>query len=121
MLVATEARGHLGPDRVRVLVRDGLVATNAIAVRCGLMGSMLEAQVLPRESRAFPRVGRTVAAETRMLIMRFRVAPHTRRVGREVQRLDVARGCDTSVAVDAIDPVRRVRAMLEGVGRLAGP
>jgi hypothetical protein len=43
VLVATEARGHLGPDRVRVLFRNGLVTADAIAVCGGLMGAMLEA------------------------------------------------------------------------------
>jgi hypothetical protein len=38
-----------------------------------------------------------------------------------VQRLDVTRGGHSLVAADAIDPVRRVRAMLEGVRRVAGP
>jgi hypothetical protein len=43
VLVATEARGHLGPDRVRVLFRNSLVTADAVAV-CGcLMGAMFEA------------------------------------------------------------------------------
>ena len=55
-----------------------------------------------------------------MLVMRFRVAADTCRVGREVQRLHVARGGHALVAIDAIDPVRRVRAMLEGMRRVSG-
>jgi len=63
MLVATEARGHLGPDRVRVPLGHGLMATHAVAVRGSLMRAMLEAQVLPRESRTLPGVGGAVASE----------------------------------------------------------
>ena len=63
MLVAAEAGGHLGPDRVWVLLGHGLVATHAVAVCHCLMGTMLEAQVLPRESRTLPRVGGSVAPE----------------------------------------------------------
>jgi hypothetical protein len=55
-----------------------------------------------------------------MLVMRFRVAADTCRVGREVQRLHVARGGHALVAIDAIDPVRRVRTMLEGMRRVSG-
>jgi hypothetical protein len=43
VLVAAEARGHLGSERVWVLFRHSLVTANAVAVRCGLMGAMLEA------------------------------------------------------------------------------
>jgi hypothetical protein len=63
MLVATEARGHLGPDRVRVPLGHGFMATHAVAVRGSLMRAMLEAQVLPRESRTLPGVGGAVASE----------------------------------------------------------
>ena len=52
--------------------------------------------------------------------MRFRMAAATRRIGRQVKRLDVARGGHALVAVDAIDPVRRVPAMFEGVRRVSG-
>jgi hypothetical protein len=82
MLVAAEAGSHLGPNRVRVLLRDGLVATNAVAVRHGLVGAMLEAKVLPREPRTFASVGRSVAPETGMLVMRLRVAAAARGTGR---------------------------------------
>jgi hypothetical protein len=120
MLVAAEAGGHLGPDRVGVLVGHGLVTADAIAVCGRLMGTMLEAQVLTRESRTLTGVGGSMAPETRMLVMRLRMAAHTCRVGGKVQRLDVTRGGHALVAVDAINPVRRVRAMLEGMRRVAG-
>jgi len=48
VLVAPEARGHLGPERVGVLLGDGLVATHAVAMRGRLMGSMLEAKTPSR-------------------------------------------------------------------------
>jgi hypothetical protein len=61
-----------------------------------------------------------MAPETGTLVMRFRMAAATRRIGRQVKRLDVARGGHALVAVDAIDPVRRVPAMFEGVRRVSG-
>jgi hypothetical protein len=63
MLVAAEARGHLGSERVWVFFGHGFVATHAVAVRGSLMRAMLEAQVLPRESRTLPGVGGAVASE----------------------------------------------------------
>jgi hypothetical protein len=120
MLVATEARGHLWPNRVRVFLRHGLVATNAVAVRDRLVGAMLEAEMLPREVCTLPGIGGAVAPETGMLVMRLGVATAARRVGGQMQRLDVSGGGHALVAVDAIDPVRRVRAMLERMRRVTG-
>jgi len=55
-----------------------------------------------------------------MLVVRFRVAAHTCRVRGKVQRLDVTGGRHALVAVDAIDAVRGVGTMLEGMRRVAG-
>jgi hypothetical protein len=119
MLMTTEARGHLGPNRVRVFLRNRLVATNAVAVRDRLVGAMLEAEVLPCEVCTLPGVGGSVAPETGMLVVRLGVAAAARRVGRQMQRLDVSGGGHAFVAVDTIDPVCRVGAMLEGVRGVA--
>lgn len=118
VLVAAEAGSHLGPDHVWALFRDGLVAPDTIAMRRYLVSAVLEAKVLSRETRSFPGPLRAVAAKTRMLIVRLRVAAAACRIRRKVQRLDVTRGGDALVALDAIDPVGRVCAVLEGVRRL---
>jgi hypothetical protein len=85
-----------------------------------LMRAMLETQVLARESRALPSAFGPVTPEARVPVVRFRVAAHARRIGRKMQRLDVTRGGHVLMAIDAIDPVCRVRAMLERVGRVSG-
>jgi hypothetical protein len=121
VLVATEAGRHLRPDHVRMLLGDGLVAAHAVSVGRDLVSAMLEAQVLPRESCSFSRIGRSVAAEASARVMRPGVAPHARRRGREVEGLHVPRGGDALVAVDAVDPVGRVSAMFERVRRVARP
>ncbi len=119
VLVAAEARGHLGPDHVWVLFRDGLVAPNTVAVRRYLVGPMLEAQMLAGEPRPLARSFGAMAPKAGVWVVRFRVASAAGRIRREVQRLDVTRGGDALVALDAIDPVRRVGAMLERVRRVA--
>jgi hypothetical protein len=62
-----------------------------------------------------------MAPETRMRVVRLGVTPDTGSVRRKVQRFDVTRRGNTLVAVHAVDPVGHVRAMLEGVRRIAGP
>jgi hypothetical protein len=121
VLVTSEARRHLGPDRVRVLFRDGLMTTDAITVRRGLVSAVLEAQMLASQQRALPRIGGSMAPEARTRVVWLGVTPDTCRVGRKVQRFDVTRGGHSPVAIQAIDPTRRVRAMLEGVRRVARP
>jgi len=116
VLVAAKTGGHLGPERVRMLLRDGLVAADAIAVGDGLVRTMLEAQMLPRELRPFAHVRGAVAAETRVVVVGFLVAAAARCVRGQVERLDVPGRGDPLVAVHAVDAVGRVRAMLERMG-----
>jgi len=120
VLVTAEACGHFGPHRVRVLVGRGLVASDAIAVRRRLVSSMLEPEVLARDLRTLSRVRRAVAAEARMLIMRFGVAADTRLVGRHVKRFHLAEGAHSLVAVYTVDPVRRVSTVFERMRRVVG-
>jgi hypothetical protein len=118
MLVAAEASGHLRPDHLGALFGHGLVAADAISVRHRLMRSMLKPEMLSREPGVLPHVGRSVAAQARPLVVRFRVTGDARCVRGQMERLDIARRGYALVACDAVDPVRRVRAMLEGVRRV---
>ncbi len=56
-----------------------------------------------------------------MRVVRLGVTADTCSVRWKVQRFDITGGGHTLVAIDTIDPVRHVRAMLEGVRRVAGP
>jgi hypothetical protein len=115
VLVAAEARRHLGPESLGVLLRDGLVAAHAVPVGGDLMRAMLEAKMLPRNLSAFAYVGGAVAAEARARIVRLLVAPDAGGITRKVQSLVGTGARDPLVAVHAIDAVGRVRAMLERV------
>ncbi len=115
MLVATEARRHLRSQGVRGLLRDRLVASHTVSMGDGLVSPVLEAETLTRDPRPLPSVGGSMAREARVRVVRLRVATDAGRVGREVKRLHVPRELDALMAVDTIDPMRRVRAVLEGV------
>jgi hypothetical protein len=104
-----------------VLLGDGFMATDAVAMGRGLMLSVLEAKVLTRQQCTLANVGRAVAAEAGVLVVRLRVAAAARRLARQVQRFDLTCRGDPLVTVDAIDPMRRVRAMLEGVRGVTRP
>jgi hypothetical protein len=121
VLVTPEAGGHLGSKGIGVLLGDGLMATHTVAMRGRLMSSMLEAKVLARAPRPFACVRGAMAPKTRVLVVRLRMAATARRFRRQVKRLDLARRGHPLVTVDAIDPVRRMRAMLEGMGLIVRP
>ena len=120
MFVAAETGGHLRAYRVGVLLRHGLMAAHAIAMRRRLMIAMLEAEVLPREPCALSRVCSSMASQTRSRVVRLGVATATRRLGGQVQRLDVARRRHPLVTVDAVDPVGGMCAVFERMRGVVG-
>jgi hypothetical protein len=115
MLVATEAGCHLGPEGLGILFGHRLVAAHAVTMRDGLMGAMLETKMLPGKLRALAYVGGTVAGEAGVRVMRLLVAPDTGGVARQMQGLYRPGAGDALVAIDAIDAVGCVRAMLKGM------
>ena len=85
VLVATEARRHLGPQHLGPCLGDRFVTPDAVAAHLGLMVAVLEAQVLLRKRGSLSNVCSPVAAEAGALVVRLLVAAATRLVGRKVK------------------------------------
>jgi hypothetical protein len=113
VLVAAEAGRHLGAKLRRLLLRDPDVAPDAVALHVGHVGSVLEAQVLPRKLCTFAHEGLAVTAAARIFVVRLRVAAAADGFAGKVDGPRVARERDPFVARDAIDPLDHVRAVLE--------
>ena len=119
VLVAAEADRHFRLERLGLRVPRGGVAADAVSVHGGHVLPVIEAEVLARELGGASHVGGAVAVETGARIVRARVAVEAVGGGGEMERLVVAVTRDASVARQAVDPIGRVRAMLEGVRRIA--
>jgi hypothetical protein len=119
VLVAAEAGSHLRQKRLRVLLGCRLVAADTVAVRRNLMRTVREAKLLARQSSTFTRVGRSVATEARVRVVWFGMTATARGVRGEVNGRGLTCGGHAFVAVDTVDAVGSVYAMLERVRRIA--
>ena len=117
VLVAPEAARHRRQDRLRTSLGHLGMAADAIAADRDHMGRVLEAKLRPGELRRLPYVRLAVAAGARPLVVGLLVAAPADRVGREMQRSRLPRGRDIRMALDAVDALENVRAVLERVGR----
>jgi hypothetical protein len=121
VLVAAEARRHLREQRFRPRFGHRGMAADAVAFDRRHVLAMIEAEMRARELRCAAHERLTVTLSTRMLVVWFRVAPAAVGLRREVQMTGlVGARCarDPDVALHAIDPLRHVRTMLEGMGRV---
>jgi hypothetical protein len=82
---------------------------------------VLEAETRSRELRGVADVGFAVASGAGPLVVRLAVATPAVRFGRKVKRPRLPGRLHTHVALEAVDPLEHVRAMLEGVGRRRPP
>jgi len=115
MLVTPEAGRHRRQDRPRTTLGHLGVAADAVAADRDHVARMLEAKLRARELGRLPYVGLAVAVDARMIVVRFLVAAAADRVGGEVQRSSLPRRRHVRVALDAVDALERVRAVLERV------
>ena len=116
VLVATEAACHLRQDRLRGLLGDLDVTSNAVAPSCRHVLAVLETQMVARELDALAHVRLAVTAAARALVVGFGVATAAVRVRRKVKGARAVGHGNPPMALDAVDPFERVRAVFEGMG-----
>ena len=81
------------------------------------MNGVLEAKLRARELRRLPHIRLAVALDARVVVVRLFVAAPADGVGGEVERPRLPGGRDVRVALDAVDALEDMRAVLEGMGR----
>ncbi len=113
--MAPEAEGHLGQDGVGAGLGDLDVTAHAVAMRLGHVPGVLEAQLRARELDGFAHVGLGVAPEAGPVVVRLFVAAPADRLIRDVERAPFDRGLNARVALDAVDSVKHVSPVLEGM------
>jgi hypothetical protein len=115
--MTAEARRHLWAERSGARGADLHVAAYAVAAHFAHVPRVLEAQVLARELRATADVRLAMAESAVARVVRFGMAAEAVGGRWEVQGARVARGGNTGVTLDAIDPLQHVRAVLEWMRR----
>jgi hypothetical protein len=115
VLVASEAGGHLREHALRASLGHRRVAAHAVAAYRPHVLRMLEAKVGARELCRLSHVRLAVAALARAWVVRLLVAATAGSVGRKVQRSRLAGRGHVDVALDAVDALEDVGAMLERV------
>jgi hypothetical protein len=117
VLVAPEARRHLWQDGLRMHLRHLGVAAHAVAVYGAHVAWVLEAELGAGELGRLPHVRFAVAVHARPVVVRVFVTVPADGLAGEVERAGLSRVGDVRVALDAVDPLQHVRAVLERVRR----
>jgi hypothetical protein len=113
VLVTAEADRHLREKRLRPRLGDRAVAPNAVSVDHRIVFAVVEAHVLAGEVGLFAHGHLAVASAAGAFVMRPGMATAALGVGGKMQRFGLARVLHPRVALDAIDPLVHMSAVLE--------
>lgn len=111
--VTASAGCHTRPQNFGA-ARDVHVASHAIASNPGHMSTVLESQVRARHFGASSGMRQSVTIATFSIVVRFLVASHAISSRRQVQGAFFAGRRNSDVATIAMNPLERMRTMLEG-------